>query len=96
MSKAMTASDKLTAFGTGIAEEAVQIKEKVMDTFEEGVNRAKTAARQAQKRGCDITEDLLDDAKRQVKRHPFQSVGATLGVGLAIGLAIGWLAARKR
>lgn len=96
MSKSMIAGDKLAAFGTGIANEAVQIKEKVIDAFEEGVHTAKAAARRASKRGRDITEELLDNAECQVKRHPLKSVGVTLGVGLAAGLAIGWLAARKR
>ncbi len=89
------AGDKLAAFGTEIVGEAGQIKEKVLDIFEEGLNSARATAERASKRGCAVTEDLLDDAARQVKRHPLQSVGVTLGIGLAAGLAIGWFAARK-
>ena len=89
------AGDTLTAFGAEIVEEAGQIKEKVLDVFEEGLNSARITVERASKRGCAVTEDLLDDAARQVKRHPLQSVGVTLGIGLAAGVAIGWLAARK-
>lgn len=95
MKKTIVTDNKLPALGIGIADEAAQIKERVVDAFAEGVNTAKAAARRANKRGHDVTEELLDNAARQVKRHPFQSVGLTLGVGLATGFVFGWLVARQ-
>ena len=89
------AGDTLAAFGTEIVEEASQIKAKVLEVAQESLNSARNSVERAGKRGCAITEDLLDDATRQVKRHPLQSVGVTLGIGLAAGLAIGWFAAPK-
>ncbi len=96
MSKATRiAGDTLTALGSEIMEEAGQLKEKVLDVFEEGLNSARATVQRASKRGCAFTEDLLDDTARKVKRRPLRSVGITLGIGLAAGLTIGWFAARK-
>ncbi len=95
MSKTRIAGDTLSALGAGIAEEAGQIKEKVIDVFDVGLNSAKATVERASKLGCSMTEDLLDDAAHQVKRRPLQSVVLTLGIGLLTGLTIGWLAARK-
>jgi len=96
MNKAIVASDQLADIGADLMAGAVQIKERVVDTFEESVDAAKTATRRALRRSQNAAEELLDNTACQVKRHPFQSVGITLGVGLTFGLAIGWLVARKR
>jgi ElaB/YqjD/DUF883 family membrane-anchored ribosome-binding protein len=95
MKKTSEAGEKLAEIGTGIAAEASQIKEIVIDTFEERLDTAKDAAKRAIKRSRSTAEDLLDDAAHQVKKHPFQSVGLTFGCGLAFGLVIGWLASRQ-
>lgn len=92
----MIASEKLVCLGTEIAEEAVRIKEKVLDTVEESVNAGKAVVKRASRRGCAMAEDLLDETAYRVKRHPIRSVGVTLAVGFAAGIAIGWLASRKR
>jgi ElaB/YqjD/DUF883 family membrane-anchored ribosome-binding protein len=96
MKKTAVAGERLAEIGTGIAAEASQIKERVIDTFEESLDTARDAAKRAIKSGRVAAEDLLDDAAYRVKKNPLQSVGATFGVGLAFGLVIGWLAARQR
>lgn len=55
-------------------------KEKVADAIEDGRKLVKRARRSA--------EDVLDDAKHNIRRFPFRSVGIAFGAGLLFGALV--------
>ena len=61
------------------------------DAIDEGTNVIKHAI----KRGGDTAEELLDDTKQRVKRHPVETMAATFTVGVIVGGFIGWLVSRR-
>jgi ElaB/YqjD/DUF883 family membrane-anchored ribosome-binding protein len=62
----------------------------VADAIEDGIGKAKRAARE----GRNAAEELLNDTTQHIKRHPVQAVVATFAVGLSAGILIGWLTRR--
>jgi ElaB/YqjD/DUF883 family membrane-anchored ribosome-binding protein len=52
-------------------------------------------AQQLVRRGVEATEDCMDETKRLIKHHPWQSVGVALGVGLTLGFLGGFLSRRR-
>lgn len=56
---------------------------RTVDSAYEDVSRGVRRAKQA-------AEDVIDDSRYGIKRHPFASVGIAAAAGLITGLAIGW------
>jgi ElaB/YqjD/DUF883 family membrane-anchored ribosome-binding protein len=73
------------------AHKASRAASAVADAVEDGVG----AARRAAKQGCYAAEELFDDTKRQVQRHPVETVVATFAAGIAAGTAISWMLRKK-
>ncbi|MFS8084021.1 MAG: DUF883 family protein [Acidobacteriota bacterium] len=61
------------------------------DLVEIGKRKAQRLAR----RGYEAGEDYLDESKRYIKHHPWQSIGVALGVGLTLGFVSGLFARRR-
>jgi len=61
------------------------------DLLETGKRKAQRLVR----RGYDAGEDYLDESKRYIKHHPWQTVGVALGVGLSLGFLGGFLSRRN-
>ena len=77
----------MTQEATSVARE---FTEPVMASVAEhmrDVRRAVTAGRQA-------ADDYAAEAKHQVRRHPFISLGVAAGAGALLGCVIGFTAAR--
>ena len=87
LSKAIKMAVTATPLEAGVE----HMKEAVADAVEDGVNAAKRAVKQGRR----AAEDLVDDAKYQVKRHPLNAVGISFSVGLGLGALIGILLARS-
>ena len=68
-----------------------RLKGEVTETLEDGIHSAKRAARQ----GLRATEDLVDDARYQLKQRPFATAGISFAVGVGLGSVAGILLARK-
>jgi ElaB/YqjD/DUF883 family membrane-anchored ribosome-binding protein len=62
---------------------------------EDLVETGKRKAQRMVKRGYEAGEDYLDESKRYIKHHPWQSVGVALGVGLSLGFLGGFLSRRN-
>jgi len=73
------------------ARKASQAASAVADVLEDGV----VIARRFAKQGGDAAEELLDDTKKRLQRHPVETVVVTLAIGIAIGILIGWMAKRR-
>ena len=77
--------------GTKLAHLAAEGKILAEDLVETGKRKAQRLVR----RGYEAGEDYLDESKRYVKHHPWQSLGVALGVGLGIGFLGGFLSRRR-
>ena len=73
------------------AHKASRAASAVVDALEDGV----VAARRAAKQGFYAGAELFDDTKRQVQRHPIETVVATFAAGIAAGTAISWIMRRR-
>ena len=62
---------------------------------EDLVEIGKRKAQRLVKRGYEAGEDYLDESKRYIKHHPWESVGVALGVGLSLGFLGGFLSRRN-
>ena len=69
-----------------------RMKEVVAGAIDDGIESAKRTS----KRGRRAAEDFLDDAKYQLKQHPFETVAISFGIGLGLGAIAGVLLAPKR
>jgi ElaB/YqjD/DUF883 family membrane-anchored ribosome-binding protein len=74
------------------AHKASRATSAIADALEDGVAAARRAARQG---GC-AAEELLDDTKKCVKRHPIETVVTTFVAGMATGALIGWMTKRRQ
>ena len=74
-----------------LAAKAAEGKIIAEDLVDIGKRRAQKLVRQ----GYEIGEDYLDESRRYIKHHPWQSVGVVLGVGLALGFIAGLLSRRS-
>ena len=73
------------------ARKASRAASAVGDALEDGVGVARRFAKQ----GGDAAEELLDDTKKRLQRHPIETVVTTLAIGIAVGILIGWVAKRR-
>ena len=62
---------------------------------EDLVDIGKRKAQRFIRKGYEAGEDYLDETKRYVKHHPWQSLGVVLGVGLTLGFLSGFLVRRR-
>ena len=62
---------------------------------EDLVEIGKRKAQRIVRKGYETGEDYLDESKRYIKHHPWQSVGVALGVGLTLGFLSGFLSRRR-
>ena len=74
------------------AEEAARLRDAVVAAIEDGIDDARRMA----KRGRNIAEDVIEDAEKNVRRHPLTTVGAATAGAFAIGALVGFLLGRKR
>lgn len=74
-----------------LAAKAAEGKIIAEDLVDIGKRRAQKLVRQ----GYEIGEDYLDESRRYIKHHPWQSVGVALGAGLALGFIAGLLSRRS-
>jgi ElaB/YqjD/DUF883 family membrane-anchored ribosome-binding protein len=74
-----------------LAAKAAEGKILAEDLVEIGKRRAQRLVR----RGYEAGEDYLDESKRYIKHHPWQSVGVALAVGLSLGFLSGLLSRRR-
>lgn len=75
-----------------VLREVSKIKSTVTEAVDDGV---RTAVR-ALKQGRNTAEDVIDDARRSVKRNPLQTVAAVFAVGVLAGCAISMLRRRRQ
>jgi len=73
------------------ARKASRAASAVGDALEDGVGVARRFARQ----GGDAAEQLLDDTKERLQRHPIETVVTTLAIGITVGILIGWMMKRR-
>ena len=73
------------------ARKASRAASAVADALEDGVG----AARRVAKQGGDAAEELLDDTKKRLQRHPVETIAVTFAVGIAAGIGIGWIMRRR-
>ena len=73
-----------------MAQSASRLKSSVSQTLEGNLYRVRRAA----KRSWHGTQDLIDNAAHEVKRHPFEALAIAAGAGIAIGLVIGLVVRR--
>jgi ElaB/YqjD/DUF883 family membrane-anchored ribosome-binding protein len=73
------------------ARKASRAASAVADALEDGVG----AARRVAKQGGDAAEELLDDTKKRLQRHPVETIVMTFAVGIAAGILIGWMMKRR-
>lgn len=63
----------------------------MVEAMAEGVGVTKDAI----KRSGKAAEELMDETKQSVKRHPIGTIATTLALGLVAGVLIGWIVSRK-
>ena len=76
---------------TETARKASRAASAVADALEDGVG----AARRVAKQGGDAAEELFDDTKKRLQRHPTETIVVTFAVGIAAGIGIGWIMRRR-
>ncbi|HYX28927.1 MAG TPA: hypothetical protein VE863_10185 [Pyrinomonadaceae bacterium] len=59
------------------------------------VDIGKRKAQRIIRKGYEAGEDYIDETKRYIKHHPWQSIGVALGVGLTLGFLGGFLSRRR-
>ena len=74
----MNAAD-LAGMPAKVAEEVRRTVDSAYEDVSRNVKRARKAA-----------EDVIDESRYEIKRHPFASVGIAALAGLVTGLAIGY------
>ena len=65
---------------------------RIGERWKDGVELAK----KIRKTSAETAEELLEETKHQIKRHPAGTVLGALGVGIAIGAVIGLLVRKSR
>ena len=74
-----------------VLREVSRIRTVVTDAVEDGVKTAVKAIEQ----GRETAEDMLDDAKRRVRRRPVESMGVVFAVGILTGALLTWISSRR-
>ena len=54
------------------------------------------ATRRTLKRGLRTAEELSDETRHRVKRHPFRALAVSVAVGVGTGFLVGWAVTRRR
>lgn len=49
------------------------------------------AARRMAKRSRQAAEEAWDDARHEIRKHPFEAVAASFGIGVGLGILSAWL-----
>ena len=80
------------AIAEDVLREATRFGGKVTDAVKDGMR----VANQQIRRGYDAAEDMLDDAKRTVKRRPIASVLVGFAAGVFFGALFTATALRRR
>lgn len=62
---------------------------------EDLIDLGKRKAQRLVKQGYETGEDYIDESRRFIKHHPWQSMGVALGVGLTLGFLSGFLSRRR-
>jgi len=84
--------EKTGATAEDILREVTRIKTVVYDAVEEGVETAVRAI----KHGRDTAEDVIDDARRAMKKKPLQAAGIIFAAGIVTGTFLAWMSSRRR
>lgn len=84
--------EKTGATAEDILREVSRIKTVVYDAVEEGVETAVRAI----KHGRDAAEDVIDDARRAMKKKPLQAAGIIFAAGIVTGTLLAWMGSRRR
>ena len=74
-----------------LAAKAVEGKVLAEDLVDIGKRKAQKLIR----KGYEAGEDYVDETKRYIKHHPWQSLGVVLSVGLTLGFIGGFLSRRR-
>jgi ElaB/YqjD/DUF883 family membrane-anchored ribosome-binding protein len=85
--------DKLEMPAT--VEDLVREVSKIRATVTEAVDDGVKSAVRAIKQGRDAAEDVIDDARRTVKRRPIQAIGVVFAVGVLVGSVLSLLGRRR-
>ncbi len=51
--------------------------------------------RHAVKRSGDVAEELMDDTRDRIKRHPVETIAMSFAAGVLVGVVIGWAIGRQ-
>ena len=84
--------------GTGTAAKLAHLTAKAAEgkmLAEDLVEMGKRKAQRMVRQGVEVGEDYLDESRRYIKHHPWQSVGIAAGVGAGVGILLGWLCGRS-
>ena len=68
---------------------------KIRTTVTEAVDDGVKSAVRALKQGRDAAEDVIDDARRTVKRNPLQAVGVVFAAGVLVGCVLTMIGRRR-
>ncbi|MGC1462177.1 MAG: hypothetical protein WA802_08250 [Terracidiphilus sp.] len=74
-----------------VIREVSKIRATVAEAVDDGVKSAVRAIRQ----GRDAAEDVIDDARRSVKRNPLQAMGVVFAAGVLIGCVLSLVGRRR-
>ena len=74
-----------------VVREVSKIRATVTEAVDDGVKSAVRAIRD----GREAAGEMIDDARRSVKRNPFQSVGIVFTVGVLAGCVLGFMGRRR-
>ena len=74
-----------------VLREVSRLKTTVTQAVEDGFKTAVKAVEQ----GRQVTEDMIDDGKRMMRRKPVQSAGVIFAAGMLTGALISWIACRR-
>lgn len=75
-----------------VLKEVSRIRSVVTEAVDDGFKSAVRAVKQ----GRNAAEDAIDDARRVVRKNPFEAVGIVFAAGVVTGFLVGWLGMRRR
>ena len=90
----VTAATRARIKSTG--EELLEHASELGETISRTANEALKDSRRALGKLQDAAEDVVDDTKRDIRKHPFESVAIAVAFGAAIGVFIGYSLGRRR
>ncbi len=86
----------MPATATNVCKTQMAEAQEWFSRLPENVSGAVDATRRTVKRGIRSAEQFSDEARYQMKRHPFRTAAISLGLGMGVGFLVGWTATRKR